>query len=335
MKRLKRAVSVVAFVLIFAAVFSMCDRILVRKSVDGWWNVTEKLDGFYNSPKNEYNVMFFGSSNAYCSFNPLEIWEKTGVKSYVFATQQQPTWATYHYIKEALKTQKPDLAVVDILMFSKNDEYYDDGVNYTFCDNMPLSENKIELAYASAPAGQRFGLLCRFFKYHSRWSDLTEEDFKYRHKDMKDYSKGYYVLTSEYDGAVHEDTSRVNRETQLSEKNLEYLNKIISLCEEMGTELMLVKAPSNSTQEEKKYYNAVKRIAQENGIAFADYNLRYAEIGLDMKRDFFDSTHLNVRGAEKFTRYFVETTGYFKDKTRSDDDWLAEYNEYIENIKYF
>ena len=117
----KRIVGIIAFLLIFACLFSFADRILSRKETEGWWNVTSKIDGFYNSPENEYDVMFFGSSNAYCSFNPLVLWEKTGVKSYVFATQQQPVWATYHYMVDALKTQDLDLAVVDILMFSKND----------------------------------------------------------------------------------------------------------------------------------------------------------------------------------------------------------------------
>lgn len=334
MKAVRRFIGVILFGLIFASVFSVCDRILVRKSVDGWWNVTEKLDGFYNSPENEYDVMFFGSSNTYCSFNPLEIWEKTGVKSYVFATQQQPVWASYHYMKEAFKTQKPKLAVMDVLMFSKNDEYYDDGVNYTFCDNMPFSVNKVELAYASAPAGERFGLLCRFFKYHSRWSELNEQDFKYRKKDMQDFSKGFYVLTSEYDNAEREDTRGVTDEAELSEKNRKYLEKIIALCRENGVELMLVKTPSNSTCEEKKYYNSVKRIAEENGVAFADYNLRYDEIGIDMKTDFFDATHLNVRGAEKFCDCFVKNTPFFENKTRNDNDWQSDYEKY-ENIKYF
>lgn len=51
--------------------------------------------------------MFFGPSHAYAAFSPLAIWEETGIRSYVFATQQQPLWATYTYIKEALKKQSP------------------------------------------------------------------------------------------------------------------------------------------------------------------------------------------------------------------------------------
>jgi len=325
----RRTAGIVSFLLIFACLFSLADRILCRKEIEGWWNVTAKIDGFYNSPENEYDVMYFGSSNTYCSFNPLVVWEKTGVKSYVFATQQQPAWATYHYMVDALKTQDLKLAVVDVLMFSKPEEYYDDGVNYTFCDNMPFSKNKVELIRASAPEGKRFELACRFMKYHSRWNDLNKSDFTYNKKEMSDYSKGFYVLTSCYGEARNYDLSGVTEESPLTNKNLTYLNKIIDLCKEKGVELMLVKTPSNATAEEKKFYNTIERIAKEKGVTFVDYNMQYEKIGFDFEKDFFDDSHLNARGAEKFTRYFVANTEYFKDKSRQDDDWQEEWEEYL------
>jgi len=330
---LRHGAGILAFLLIFLCLFSFADRILSRKETEGWWNVTAKIDGFYNSPENEYDVMYFGSSNTYCSFNPLVVWKKTGVKSYVFATQQQPVWATYHYMVDALKTQKLDLAVVDVLMFSKNDEYYDDGVNYTFCDNMPLSKNKLELIKASAPEGERFSLACRFMKYHSRWNELKEADFVYNKREMSDYSKGFYVLPTCYDGAQAYDLSKVLDETPITDKNLTYLNKIIELCREKSVELMLVKTPSNATVEEKKYYNTVERIAKENDVVFVDYNMHYDEIDLDFNKDFFDDSHLNVYGAEKFTEYFVESANYFEGKKLSDSDWQAEWDKYLEATK--
>ena len=325
---LKRGAGIIAFLFIFLCLFSAADRILSRKETEGWWNVTEKIDGFYNSPENEYDVMYFGSSNTYCSFNPLVVWEKTGVNSYVFATQQQPVWATYHYMIDALKTQDLDLAVVDVLMFSKNDEYYDDGVNYTFCDNMPLSKNKIELIKASVPSGERFSLACRFMKYHSRWNELKQADFEYNRREMSDYSKGFYVLPTSFDGAEAQDLTGVIEEAPLTEKNLNYLNKIIELCREKNVELMLVKTPSNATVEEKKYYNTVERIAKENDVAFVDYNMHYDEIGFDFEKDFFDDSHLNVYGAEKFTEYFVKTTKYFDERKLNDSDWQSEWEKY-------
>ena len=177
----------------------------------------------------------------------------------------------------------------------------DDGVNYTFLDNMPFSKNKLSLINASAPADERFSLACRFVKYHSRWTELRKTDFTYNTKEMSDEHKGVYYLPDKFDGAKAVDLTEVTEERPITEKNLHYLNKIIELCRENKVELMLVKTPSNATEDEKKYYNTVERIAKENGVTFVDYNMQYDEMGLDFANDFFDDSHLNVYGAEKFT----------------------------------
>lgn len=331
---MKNFVKAVVFTLIFAVLFSYAQTLLSRKETGGWWNTTAKIEGFYNSPENEYDVMFFGSSNAYCSFNPLVIWEKTGVKSYVFATQQQPVWATYHYMVDAFKTQSPELVVMDVLMLSQNKEYYDDGVNYTFCDNMPLSKNKIELAMVSAPEGERFGLLCNFVKYHSRWNELKKQDFEYKKQEMRDYSKGFCVLTGVYDGEIaREDVSDVDTCAEILPKNSEYLQKIIDLCKEKDVRLLLVKTPCNATCEEKEYYNSVEKIAKENDVEFVDYNLQYDKIGLDLGTDFYDNSHLNTWGAEKFSEYFVENVDYFAEKEKDNDAWELDYQKYLEETE--
>ena len=283
--------------------------------------------------KNEYDIIFFGSSHAYCSFNPLKIWEATGVKSYIFATQQQPLWATYYYMKDAFKRQSPDIAFLDVFMFSKNDEYYDEGVNYTFCDNMPFSFDKIRLAAVSAPKGERFGLLFRIVKYHSRWNELTETDYEYRKGNMHDYSKGQYILTSVCPDAVYYDVENVAGRAELSDKNRLYLDKIIKLCREKNVRLVLVNTPSNMTLEEKEYYNSVKDIAGENGVEYVDYNADFEKIGLDIKTDFFDKAHLNVYGSEKFTDYFIKNTDYFSGKQRTDSDWESDLARYSEEKK--
>lgn len=331
---MRKFVKVIVFMLLFAVLFSYAQTLLSRKSTEGWWNTTAKIDGFYNSPENEYDVMFFGSSNAYCSFNPLIIWNKTGVKSYVLATQQQPVWATYHYMVDAFKTQSPELVVMDVLMLSKNDEFYDDGVNYTFCDNMPLSKNKIELVYASAPKGERFGLLCNFVKYHSRWNELERQDFEYKKSEMRDYSKGFCVLTGTYDGKLQrEDVSNIKESLQLSSKNEEYLKKIIELCEEKDVRLMLIKTPSNATREEKMYYNSVEKIAAEHDVEYVDYNLLYEEIGLDIATDFYDETHLNAWGAEKFSEYFAKGIEFLKKDVPKDELWQEDYQKYLKETE--
>lgn len=293
------------FLVCFCVLFSAASTLLSRKSLWGAWNSTTKLSGFYNSPRAEYDVLFFGSSNTYCSFNPLVLWEETGVKSYVFATQNQPLWATYYYMKDAFKTQKPKIVVLDVLMASKYTEYYDDGVNYSFADDMPLSWNKVQLALVSAPGKGAFDLLCNFTKYHSRWNELKEEDYTFRRGEQRDYLKGYVLLPEVYPDGVRPDVAGVTAKAELLDKNVEYLEKIIALCAEEQVELLLVKAPNNKTTAQEACYQKVEKLAQEHGVSYVDYNNFYDEIGLDLKTDFYDKSHLNYCGAEKFTRFFA------------------------------
>ncbi len=328
----------ILFAAIFAMIFSYLSNLFCRKSLEGTWNQTQKTAGFYNEPKNEFDIMFFGSSNTYCSFNPLILYEETGLKSYVFATQQQPVWATYAYIKDALKTQSPKLLVVDVLMFSKDSEYYDDGVNYSFMDDMPLSLNKIRLAIASAPRGDRVRLLVNFIKYHSRWSELTEDDYKFKRKEAADYLKGYTLLENVFDSASAP-VQNVTESTPLGKKEILYFEKTVKLAKEKNIPLLFVKAPSNATEEEQKLFNSAEKLAEENGIEYINFNALYNEIGLDLKKDFYDKSHLNYIGAEKFTRYFAKNickkyTPETPD-TKNSELWLADidkYYEYTSNI---
>lgn len=327
----------IIFTLIFASVFSRLSEIFCRKSLEGEWNMTQKISGFYNEPKNEFDVMFFGSSNTYCSFNPLIIYENTGIKSYVFATQQQPVWATYAYMKEALKTQTPKLMVLDVLMFSKSEEYYDDGVNYSFMDDMPFSLNKIRLAAVSAPKGERIRLLVNFIKYHSRWSELTEDDYSFKRSETGDFLKGYTLLNNVFDGAVPP-AENTKEASPLAEKELYYFRKITELSKQYNIPLFLVKTPSNATQEEQMLFNSVKKLAEENGISYMNYNEAYDSIGLDLQKDFYDKSHLNYRGAEKFTKFFTEDMlSKFSivpsaDINSTDNEWRENTAEYYDRI---
>ena len=110
--KLKFFCKTVVFLLLLALILVPVQRVMARKSLSGTWDMTNKVAGFYNEEEDQFEVMFFGPSHAYAAFSPLAIWEETGIRSYVFATQQQPLWATHTYIKEALKKQSPALIVV-------------------------------------------------------------------------------------------------------------------------------------------------------------------------------------------------------------------------------
>lgn len=327
MKKIIALIKVIVFIVLFSMIFLYVNEVVGFKQLTLPWNMTNKITGLRNEPKNTMDVMYFGSSHMYCSINPVVMWEEAGIPSYSFATQQQPVWISYHYMKEALKYQKPKVMVLDVLMTKQQEDYSAEGINRTAIDLLPMSLNRIAMIQASVPKGERASYVINFIKYHSRWQELKEEDWAWANakffgeeEEMPPQSVGPSILspfsTDPLKGYVMLDkispiTEKANLEEvtdqrQLTDKTTHYLQKIIDLTEEEGIQLVLYKAPSTATAEEKEYFNAVEEIAKVNAIPFIDYNMLYEEIGLDQEKDFYDKGHVNYVGAEKVTKHFTK-----------------------------
>lgn len=339
---MKKAIKCTVFLIIAVLLFNSFDKLLVRKSLYGWWNITTKINGFFNSQENVYDVVFFGSSHAYASFNPIIIYEETGLKSYVCATQKQPLWATYYYISEALKRQNPSLVVLDCYSATFTDEYSDDATCYTYCDDFPFGINKLKMINESSDdLKKKFDLLFRFTKYHSRWNELNGDDFSFNPNELHDWLYGYCKLTTVNKNITRENTAQTFSKIALTEKNEKWLKEIISLCKNSNTKLVLVKTPDNETPEEKSYYNYISDLAEDADVDFVNYNDLYDDVGINIEQDFFDRSHLNQYGAEKFSRYVsksilndvtaktkIKDIGYQTSRSRYYRELSGDYNPF-------
>lgn len=307
--KLKFFCKTVLFLLLLGLILYPVQKVLARKSLSGAWDMTNKVAGFYNEEEEQFEVMFFGPSHAYAAFSPLVIWEETGIKSYVFATQQQPLWATYTYIQEALKTQSPALIVLECRMAFGDQEYYiegdDKGVSYSYMDDLPLSREKAELTIRSAPDWEnRFGLLFNFMMYHGRWKDMNRDDLTFRRSQARDPYKGFVMLSPQQTPRPRPAVEGITGTAPLLEKNQYWLEEIIRLCRDEGADLWIVKAPSNLEPEEKPLLNTVKATAERYGVFFHDFNEDYGAIGLTEEM-FYDEHHLDALGATRFSRCFA------------------------------
>ena len=328
------------FLLLLGLILYPVQKVMARKSLSGAWDMTNKIAGFYNEEENQFEVMFFGPSHAYASFSPLVIWEETGIKSYVFATQKQPVWATYTYIKEALKTQSPSLIVFECYMALWDQEYYiegdDKGVSYSYMDDLPLSWEKVKLAGQSAPGPEeQFDLLFNFTMYHSRWKQLSRGDLTFRRDQVRDPYKGFVMLPPQGTPQPRPAAESMAGAAPLLEKNQYWLEEIIRLCQDAGTQLWIVKAPSNLEPEKKPLLGTVKATAEKYGVPFHDFGEDYDAIGLteDM---FYNEHHLDALGATRFSRYFAGVLAGADLKRDPDDPvWSADLETYYAALEEF
>jgi len=143
-----------------------------------------------------------------------------------------------------------------------------------------------------------------FMNYHSRYSELNEQDFLPYYGDPSyEYYKGGMVGDSVYDEYEQPDIESYDKEPiPLSAKTEEYYRKILELGQEKGIPVVTVIAPFYILNQEYRIFLAAEQIAKEYGQMFVNYNELYDAIGLDFSTDILDAgSHLNRCGAEKFT----------------------------------
>lgn len=331
MKRTGIFAQLILFALIFSALFSKADSILVRKSLKGPWDMTNKIAGFYNEAANTYDVAIIGSSHAYCGFVPAVIYKETGLKTYILASQLQPAGASYHYLKEILKTQKPKLVIMDV--FSAAFDYeMTDGIVHSYADDIPFSLNKLEMIKDVAPASLRAELLFPIIKYHGRWEELNDIDFSFRRSDAHDRLKGYVMLP---EAKKISPASGPVQTGSLREDDVKYLKKIAALCRKNGISLLLVKTPTTDHLCYAEKLEQIKALALELGVEFAYCNEEGYMDNLDLSHDYFDERHLNAIGARKFTEAFLpRILKYVSPVDARDKMWNDDYEFYNEKYEW-
>lgn len=299
MNRFKRIFRCICFLLIATIIFAVLTHIFERKTLTGAWNYTAKVNGYINAPADTIDVVCFGSSHMYCSVNPAVL-EEYGISAYVLATRQQPVKASYYYMIEALKTQKPKVFLFETYMVNDTEEVSDTVISDAV-DPLPLSVNKLRMI-ADLTQGKKARLpyFLTLFQYNSRWKELSTEDFTFCRKNVSDVHKGYVYLTDSkpvtknlYDmPPVIED---------IRSEDLEYLEKIIALCEENDIQLILLYAPFSMSEHDYNTCYTVEHFADTHQLDFINgYELMDS---FDFNTDFYDPRHLNLSGSTKLTAY--------------------------------
>lgn len=304
MKKRVIVTKVVVFLVLLAILVAGLNQILLRKELLPPWDMTHKVAGFYNEPDHSTDVMFFGSSHSYCSFNPLVLWEEQGISSYNFATQKQPYWISYYYMKEAFQTQSPKVVVLELYGANTMDEFADTATNHAAIDSLRPSFNKWQLIGTAVDPSQWLDYLLPLISYHSRWDTVGKSDLDIRYFWRQDYLHGFVHIDKTTDIDRPGAEGEVSGEGPVLDKSMVYLQKIVDLVEEQGAQLVLVGAPCQASEELLQKFNRIKRFAEENQIPYLDYNGKMEEVGLDRFADFCEPDHLNYLGAQKVTSHF-------------------------------
>ena len=319
---LRRLIGAMIFLALAAVIFACLTGVLRDKEN------AELIRPYYDEPEDSLDIVFVGSSHMMCGVYPMELYDRHGYTSYVFASSAQVIPQTYYQTVAALETQTPQLLVLDMGELIFKTKTGDPAFVHAQTDNIRYSPNKVRLIMDLLEPDQRLPNLLNLIQFHDRWKVLTEEDFA----PITGMTKGAKVSSevTPFDPPEVPDPGRTAPVPPLAD---EYLRKTLDLCREREIPVLLLYLPSILTPENYETVFAARAYAEEYGIEFLNLMEHLDEMGIDYSTDFRDSAHLNRYGAAKATAFLGDylEANYQIDRSHAaslTEKWDADLAEY-------
>lgn len=290
------------FVIIMIAVL-----IFVRlgKVLEANQDGNQAMIGFYRLDKNTVDVMFYGSSHIYAGVNTVALWDEYGIAGYDLAGTMQTLWNSYYNMEESLKYQTPRVIVVDVYGALIEEEYYTSTNVIKNASSMRFSTNKIRNIWSSVPHEEFLSYLLSYPLTHDSYREISKGNYvrgsdKIGGKWYKGFNPSFGITI--YD-KLPEVAERLEKR-QPSEKNKEYLEKMVALAQEHQIELIFIVVPYEGWQDvDESIYAWIEEFAANNSVPFFNGNRNLDKMGFDPATDYAEASHLNYNGACKFTQY--------------------------------
>lgn len=325
--------SIITFILsaaVLIGAFDLIQRLLTPKYVDG---IVEGafVKEFY-SEEMDHDVLFVGDCEVYENFSPVTLWEKYGINSYIRGSAEQYIFQSYYLLEDAFLYEKPKVVIFNIQSlqfdYSRSEAY-----NRMSIEGMRWSKYKVGAIKASMTEEENFiDYVFPILRYHSRWSELTKDDFKYLFSAPKMTHNGYYMRVDARPADTFPSVKPLG-DYSFSERAWSYLYKIVDACRRNGSELILIKAPSLYPHWYDEWDEQVKQYAESEGLRYINFLEHIDDIGLDYSTDTYDGgLHLNLYGAEKCADWLgnILSTEYGLADRRSDAHLSSVWAEKIE-----
>lgn len=374
MKIMKKGIGIVLSVSIFFLLFAGFQRLVQPKYAS---DVLEgNFTAEYYEETTNHDVILIGDCEVYENIDPIYLWSNYGITSYIRGNAQQLAWQSYYMLEDTLRTETPKVVIYNVQALTYEEPQREEYNRMTL-DGMRWSDTKRKAIQASMCEGEEFmDYVFPLFRYHSRITELTKEDLDYFWEPRKISHNGYYMRVdvlpvsqsdvadptwllgdsdeneeeaiddpwAEIEGAEEEAdftpaVSEDKEEEPFGRLPMEYLDKIRSLCEEKGIQLILMKAPSLAPQWYDSDNRQVVEYAVKYQLPYINFYELLEETKIDYETDTYDGgLHMNLSGADKLSKYLgkVLVDEYHLKDHRGEtlyDKVYAEKILFYENVK--
>lgn len=272
-----------------------------------------RFQQFYNEEEDSLDVVLMGASQVYTGFSPAYAYEKYGFTSYLYASAANPGSLYKYQLKEILKTQNPQLIIVETNGFYEANDTFEARLR-TFTENIPPSLNKLD-AILHYEYEDKLSCVLPFIKYHGEWQNFEDLHVNFLHKinigDQPSRLKGLLVCAATNDDVPIYDIQNDNSVLEIGETSKAYLIDFLEYCKsEQLDNIVFVRFPHKIGDEYSYdlfcYANNVAEIINQYGYTYLNLEKKAPEIGIDYMNDFFDYFHMNIDGQVKMTEYLGE-----------------------------
>lgn len=300
---LKKTGKFLLFAVLFLTLYTYSREVLRDKSE------AEALGVILSESEKSYDVVLFGSSHIQYAIEPKILREKYSISSANTATAAQSVPTSYYVMSEMIERCHPKIAVLDLFCVFYPENYFTDTRFHQAIDNFPLSKTKIE-AVEDLVGDNKSEFYINYMLYHGRWKNLTRYDYTIK----KEFDEEEQVLDATTPFANDFVPLDKSVKGEIPPVPLEYLEKIVKLCKESGTELILTVIPYRADVDnnsvtgiyQQSMYNTVEDLAKKWGVEYINMLDMTEEIGFDFETDMAEFSHVNKSGAKKVSEYFGE-----------------------------
>lgn len=335
-KNIINIIKIIAFLLVFFILYSFLTELKHPEAVD-----LQNIRGIYSEKKDSLDMVYIGGSASFVYWAPLDAYKNYGIASYDYgANTIQPELYKY-MVKEMLKTQDPNLIVIDARAFQYRDvDQPPTAVAYrNVLTGMKLGKNKVDFIRKNV---NRFlgedeaSYYSDLDLYHTNKTNSTVKNALRRVTDRyKNKNKGFYFV------AKAEPMEKQDFETEeiqpVSDDTTEILNDLIAYLKTVNKNVLFVVSPYIETKEHKANFNYVENIIEDAGFDFLDSNEYAKEMNLNYSVDFYNENHVNYYGADKYTNFlakFIKSKYEIPDRRNDNNysDWNNIMSDWENNV---
>lgn len=305
--------------------------------------------------ENSIDIAFVGSSSTYRFYDVMEIWGQYGITTMCYYNPSLPFDSVIPMLELVQENQDPEVVVIDLRNIITDEykmkylgAYETDSQKEAYLDALNLLTDvgvKLEAIEDSVyTEDESYVYILDILYNHSAFAqgvaNLFEEGGEIEAMNFKGNYMAYIYddLTDEY---VDFDLIEENEDYELTEDTVERLTELLEYCDEEEINAYFTITPYIHSKGivDQDIRREFGELVESYGYPYADYREEIEEIGFDFTTDFYDTTHANALGAEKYSIYAMEDIleVYDVDATYDQeviDSWNKEYEDWVEYDEY-